>query len=77
MLKSAPVCWVGGIIPKPLKASAISDFLETLGMGTLERERPSAGSNGLCSVKSVLLQEKKSAFWGLEPGRAGLLPTAL
>lgn len=31
-------------------------------MGALERERPSAGSNGLCSVKPGLLQEKNLPF---------------
>lgn len=59
-------------MPKQVKASAISHFLETQVMEALERERPSAGSNGFC-VKSVLLQEKTSAFWGLETGKAGLL----
>lgn len=46
-------------------------------MEALKRERPSAVFNGLCRVKSILLQEKKSALWGIEQGRAVLLPIAI
>lgn len=53
----------------------MSHFLETLVMKALKRERPSAGFNGLCRVKSVLLQEKK--IWGMEQERAMLLPIAI
>lgn len=38
MLKSMPVGWVGGVAPRLLKASAIFNFLEALGMAALERE---------------------------------------
>lgn len=71
MLKSAPVCWVGGVIPKQLKASAASHVVETLGMGALEWERPSAGSNGPCSIKSG---KKNLPFGAWSQGGLGFFP---
>lgn len=41
-------------------------------MEALDRERPSAVSNGFC-VESVLLQEKNICLLSLETGKAGLL----
>jgi len=71
MLMSRPVCWVGVVILRQLQDSARSHFLEALGMGALEKERPSAGSDDLCSIRSVLLQEKNLPFGICSQGGLG------